>query len=387
MTGTEVLLAYGIKILAGCLYGYIFLHYYEGDDTWMLHSHSLKEKQMLLNDTYRFFWEFTAGTAIRNGHGLIDIVGLYLVDLEYGLQAKSLGIINVLTNGNYYINTVFWNFFIFWGHYWLFKLLASEFPAKRTFYFILIFFFPPVIFWLSGIRSDGLLFVSIALLLFYFYHWLSTYRLPSLIICLIGFTGVLIFRPPVAALLIPGLISWWLARRIPRKQILTFVSVYFVAAIIFFLSTILSSYNIPALVVQRQHAFLRLKGSALPLDTLQPTLKSFMAILPQSIINTFVRPFLWEAKGLLQVMASLELSFFLGMAIFISLNRAPQWKRIISNPVILFLFFFGLSLYVFIGYTIPFPGAIVRYKIVGELFLMAALITLSKRDWFEKKLN
>src|SRR5688500_9641953 len=78
MTKAEVLIAFGIKVLAACLYGYIFLHYYGGDDTWKLHASSLKEKEMLLDDPYRFFWEFTPITAIRNGDTFIQIVGFYL---------------------------------------------------------------------------------------------------------------------------------------------------------------------------------------------------------------------------------------------------------------------------------------------------------------------
>ncbi len=52
---------------------------------------------------------------------------------------------------------VFFSFFTFWGHYWLFTLLTGLFPQKRRVLLLLIFFFPPVVFWLSGIRADGLI--------------------------------------------------------------------------------------------------------------------------------------------------------------------------------------------------------------------------------------
>src|SRR5687767_3082870 len=72
MTGPEVLLAFGAKVLGGAVYGYIFLQYYGGDDTWNLHEASLREKEMLLDDPYQFFWEFGPGTAIKNGHNLLE---------------------------------------------------------------------------------------------------------------------------------------------------------------------------------------------------------------------------------------------------------------------------------------------------------------------------
>lgn len=372
MTWAEVILAYGIKVILGCLYGYIFMHYYGGSDTWVLHANSIAEKQMLLNDPLQFFWEFTPGTAIKNGSGIIDIAGFYIRDLEYCVQAKTLGIFNLISNGNYYVNVVFWNLLLFWGHYWLFKLLTQQFPSKRKFYFVIVYLFLPAVFWLSGIRSDGLMFFSLSLLLLYFYKWLSTPRLSFLFYWIVGFIGVVIIRPPVAALLIPALISWWLCMRFAKRSLLCFSIVYFLAGMIFFGSTALSSSGFPGMVAQRQQEFMDLKGSAFQLDTLQPTLKSFISVLPQATANTFLRPHIFEARGALQVMAASEVIFFWLVFLFFLFKHDQRWQIIITKPFVLALLFFSVSLYLFIGYTIPFPGAIVRYKIIPELFLLAA---------------
>ena len=376
MTKAEVLFTFGAKVLASCLYGYIFLRYYGGDDTWQLHFNSLRESEMLLNDPYRFFSEFGPATAIRKGHNFVQVVGFYLNDLEYCLQAKTLGIINIISWGNYYINTVFWNFVVFWGHYWLFQLLVTEFPSKRNLYLLLIFFFPPAVFWLSGIRADAILFLSFALCLLYFNRWLFRGRWYNFLVSLLGFTGVLIFRSPVAALLIPALLGWWLATRIRGKPVLLFITVYLLSAIVFFGSSFITSFDLPLLVVQRQLEFLQLKGTSFRLETLQPTLKSFALVLPQAIVNTFIRPYLWEAKGLLQLMAAAEIVFFWGLLILAFLYRDPNWRSDLCRPLILCLVFWCTSLYIFIGYTIPFPGAIVRYKIIAELCILSAFVAV-----------
>jgi hypothetical protein len=304
MTLAEVMLAFVLKVIAGCLYGYVFLHYYGGSDTWLLHANSLKEKKMLLQDPFQFFWEFTPGTAIKNGTDLLSTIGFYLSDLEYCLQAKMLGIFNLITNDNYYINVVFWNFIIVWGHYWLFSLLVKHFPSKRRLYFLLIFLFPPALFWLSGLRSDGLILFFLSLLLLHFHGWLSTRRLASLLISIVGLLGVLIMRPPFAALLIPALISWWLSTYVVRKPLLCFLVVYSFAVIVFFGSSLYSSHGFPEIVVQRQQQFMQLKGTAFHLDSLQPNLKSFVGIFPQAATHTFLRPHPFEAKGILQQAAA-----------------------------------------------------------------------------------
>ena len=51
----EAALAFIIKIAAGCLYGYFFLHYYGGDDTWLYHNEALKELALLKQDPLHFF--------------------------------------------------------------------------------------------------------------------------------------------------------------------------------------------------------------------------------------------------------------------------------------------------------------------------------------------
>lgn len=376
MTKTEVLFAFGAKVLGSCLYGYIFLRYYGGDDTWQLHLNSLRESEMLLNDPYRFFSEFGPATAIKKGDNFVQVVGFYLNDLEYCLQAKTLAIINIISRGNYYINTVFWNFVFFWGHYWLFQLLVTEFPSRRNLYLLLIFFFPPTVFWLSGIRADAMLFLSFALCVLYFNRWLLGGRLSNFLISLLGFAGVLIFRSPVAALLIPALLGWWLARQLRVKPVLAFISVYLLSAMVFFGSSFITSYDLPSIVAQRQLEFLQLKGSSFRLDTLHPTLKSFALVLPQAVVNTFTRPYPWEASGLLQGMAAADIVFFWGLLVLALFYRDRKWKSALCQPLILCLVFWSTSLYIFIGYTIPFAGAIVRYKIIAELCLLSAFVAM-----------
>ena len=85
----------------------------------------------------------------------------------------------------------------FFGHYWLFRLLSELFPLKKKVYFLIIFFFLPAVFWLSGIRVDGLLFFFLSVYLYYiagrhnsnFKRWLFV---------AIGFSGIVICRPQVA---------------------------------------------------------------------------------------------------------------------------------------------------------------------------------------------
>jgi len=86
------------------------------------------------------------------------------------------------------------------------------------------------------------------------------------------------------------------------------------------------------------------------------------------MVNTFFRPYAWESKGVLQLISSLEVIAFWLLVLFYFVRG--EKKRDLVQPMFLTFLFFGITLYLFIGYTVPFPGAIVRYKTIGELLMI-----------------
>jgi hypothetical protein len=74
------------------------------------------------------------------------------------------------------------------------------------------------------------------------------------------------------------------------------------------------------------------------------------------------------------------------MVIISIIKKDIYWKDLLCKPLILFSLSFGITLYIFIGYTIPFPGAIVRYKAIPELLLLAVPVICT--NWaFAPKIN
>src|SRR5882762_10490418 len=172
----------GVKIIAGCLYGYVYRKYYHGDDTWALNHDALVQYQRLLHEPGLFFGDlFSKDPLAAPGLYFQDVL-TYAERLEYAVITKMMAPFNLVSQGNYYINTVFFSFLSFWGAYLLYKTLIcvnfSEYlptprpirpPSRSPFALIRIthsplfalqlalFAFLPVVFWLSGIRGEGLL--------------------------------------------------------------------------------------------------------------------------------------------------------------------------------------------------------------------------------------
>jgi hypothetical protein len=388
LTVTELSLAFLFKVGLGCLYGYIYLHYYNGDDTWNFHKDSLTDLYKLKHETRHYFTELLpaetfAGAGGTFWHGF----SAYLHTLENDSIIKILSIADIFTGSNYYINVVFFNFILFWGHYWLFSFFVKEFPDKRKPLLLLIFFFPPLVFWLSGIRGDGLVLFFLALLLVHFRRWLYEHKNWSLLYCIFGIAGIIIYRSQVVLLLIPALLAWFISVKFNRKPLAVFLWVYAISGLVFFASAWVSpARNLPGVIVDRQQGFLKLHGTRFQLDSLQPTVTSFVRVLPQALSHTFIRPYFWEAKGALQIMTAAEILVCWLLVLLAIIKRDIHSKRTLHKPLILFCLAVGLTLYIFIGYVIPFPGAIVRYKAIPELLMLSVAVICT--NWsFAREIN
>lgn len=374
-------MAFGVKVLAGMAYGYIFLHYFGGDDTWYFHQQGLYEKNLLLTNPRSFFSDFNPALPfLRNDTFSAGFRNL-LSDWEYFLLLKPFAFINMLSGGNYFINIVFFSFITFWGHYWFFELLVKIFPDQRRTWFLLVFFFPPVVFWLSGLRGDPLLFFFISLTLNKGYDWMKTSRKRSLVWALVGLAGAFVMRDPVAILLCPALLCVFLTVKYRVKPWKVWVPVYAIGIVFFFATAWLSpSKSLPQMIVNKQTEFFALKGNTIfKLDTLQPGVASFAAVFPQAVTNTFFKPMPWEAKGPLQLIAALDILFFWTLVLIACFRDRESWRIRFSHPLLLLLVVFSVGAYIFTGYTVPFPGAIVRYKIIPELFFFTWILYTNRK--------
>ncbi len=362
-----------VKVLLGLIYGYVFLHFYNGDDTWKLFRSSLLETDLLLNKPGQFFTnEFSPHNALVTGKTIVEVLGVYLDDLQYVLLVKTMAVFNLVTGGNYYVNVVLLNAIFFFGHYWLYRLMTELFPEKKALYFILLFLFLPAVFWLSGIRVDGMLFFFTGMYLFHLFT--KTKRgAARLVPVIIGFIGVFICRPEIGILLILVTVAWYLAER-TGKILLSFGGLYLTGIVLFFLPGL----NISASVAQKQHAFLMLKGTKFGIGNLDPSPASYIRSFPRAAANIFFRPLPWEAEGVLQFLASAEIAAFWIIIVACVVFRHPLWKNRLQTPALLALVILGISTYVFISYIVPFPGAYVRYKAIPELLILCSLASISR---------
>ena len=366
---------FAFKVALGCAYGYIFLQYYAGDDPWKFYLDSLPQYQRLIDHPIAFFADLSPRSSFEKADNFVQGWSSYLKELEYLLMVKFLAICDLFSRKNYYIDILFFDFLVFLGPVLLYKLLIASFPAKTGPLLICVFLIPSITFWISGIRAEGLLLLFLSLILYYANQWLKHRQFLSLCWILAGLGGALIFRGQFLLAFLPALLGWLLSYKKPQRSAYFFAAVYLVCLILFCGSLLLSTENnLASPLIQRQKEFLDLHGNTrLPLDPLQPSISSFIHGFPQAFSNVFFRPFVWEAKGILQVATAVELMGIGLLLLLVILFPEKDLRQVWLNPLVLLLLSFGLSQILLIGYVVPFPGAIVRYKAIPELFLVISM--------------
>ncbi|MBZ5855645.1 hypothetical protein [Flavihumibacter profundi] len=367
----RVLIAMMAKIFAGSAYGFLYLHFYGGDDTWMINGDSLLEMDKLINRPGHFFEDIDLIRLVGQ-NGLHKGLRLFQEKLELALMIKPLAIANLWSKGNYYINVVFFSAITFWGHFWLYQVISKHRPYLANVLFLIIFLYPPILFWLSGIRSDGLLFLFFSMSLWQFDRWLIKQNRITALGFLLGWLGMSIIRPPFAALFIPAYAAWWLAEGKKWNPKKAFGLVYAIAILFFFITTIFPApFNLPETVAHRQAEFFVLHGrTRVAIDTLNAKPISFIKALPGAIDNTVFRPYPWQATGILQYLMVIQNIFLICLFLAILFKYYSDKKSIPPESIFRAILAISISTYLSIGYTIPFPGALVRYRAIPELCLL-----------------
>ncbi|MFC4233123.1 hypothetical protein ACFOW1_14570 [Parasediminibacterium paludis] len=383
-----------IKLILGCIYGYLFLKFYNGDDTWLYHRQSLQEYQTLSHHPWQFIKAlFSHSYDKSQAITFFDTTNNYWKDLQYNILIKLLAVFNILSSGNYYINVLFFNLLTFWGHYFFYKLFINYFPQKRATAFVIIFLFLPFIFWESGIRKDGLAFIGLSGCLFYFVEYSEHKRIDHLVKAALYFALLVLVRNFVALSLIPVLLAFWSCKYF-KAQALYIFSIYTLSfAALFFLSSLgPNAFNLPQKMAERQEAFQHLEGgSYMFVPQLVGTFSSYTNVLPYAINHTFFRPYITEGKSPLLLFAAVETAFIL-IVIIAALVQIKKLKTITKHPLLMLLLFLALINYLMIGYTVPFAGAIVRYRIFFEVMLLLPMFIIcdshnTLENWLNKRLH
>lgn len=373
------------KVLAGIAYAkfYTLPKYYAGSDTWRFYKYSLTETKWLLQSPVAFIKDLFTDYYSKSGN-LFSGQNSYWNDLKSNVVIKLIAVINVFTNNSYYADIIFFNFLFLFGLVALFRVFYQVYPEKKWFIIAGIFLLPGTLFWCSGIHKDGLILSATGVVIYIFYKGLkSRFTAAQILAILLCLLIIFSLRNYVFFALLPSLFAWVLCEKHKQKNLTVFAAAYILVllfCIIVFL--VFPSINMLLFITNKQHEFLLLEGgSRVNLPSLQPMLTSFISFIPYALDMAFLRPHINEFKNISYLPAIVENLLFLLLIILSIFNYT---KKVKSEPVILFLFFFSVSIMLLIGYTIPFTGATVRYRSLFLPLLITPLLCINHFIFLKK---
>lgn len=370
---------FSLKIIAGLAYAWFYLQpaYYATSDTWHFFELSKAETDWLFKDPLAFFQDIFRYGYEQSGNLFLD-KDSYWNDLKSNVIIKLLAVCNVFTFKNYFADIVFFNFLFFFGPVALYRLVKQLLPMNKLLLVAFVFGIPSFLFWCGGIHKDGLVFLCIALISFHFYRQVLNRRIDwgPVLISIVCFILLFALRNFMALLLVPALIVWLLCSLYPSRARLIPIIIYGVGISLFFASAQISPRtNLPQYIIQKQAEFKALSGnSVIKTPPLEDNVRSFIHFLPTAIDIAFFRPHVTEIRNRSYIPAVGEV-ILLWCLIIVSFFSTKAEKQLpIERGFTMFCLCFSLSFLLIAGYTIPFSGAIVRYRAVILPFVFVPVL-------------
>ena len=317
-------------------------------------------------------------------------------DFPHGLFNDNQTIIRVnaifdlFSFGYYHIHTVFMCFISLIGLTALYKAFVPFLQKHKLLLLIGIFLIPSVLFWGSGVLKEGVVIFSMGLLIWSLFKVLEKPNVKHLSVLICSILMLLFIKVYVIIALAPGIIGFILLTKKNRWNPLV---VYLSIAITGSLISLAVHNKIPQVdIITKLHFknidFIKMSerttsNSAFYLKRLNNNPIEFVKMIPSALTNTTFRPFIWESKSTMMLINSLEniMLFLFGILCLLFSKKSAN----IDFKLVGFCLTFIIILYLFIGWTTPISGAIVRYKIPAwPFFMILSLLILDEQKLYSK---
>ena len=373
-----LLLLFSLRVAMSLVTCYFNLYFFPVSDSLAFHNGGLIEYELLFTNPHEYLVNIFRDSHQNDYGGFLDVTKSYWNDTKGNFMYKMLSVFDIFSRKNFVINTLFFNFLVFFGPVALFKVFIKIFPASFYAIIVCIFLLPSALFFSSMIHRDGLILLSISMVIYHFYFLKFEWK--RIVAIALFMSAILILRNYVIIALVPAITAWLISRNKPKYRFLVFAGVYLISAILFFGSGYISQkLNLPKYVSERQLAFIKISklgSSTIPMLPLKPNLKSFVTNAPQAIDHSLMRPYITEAKSFVYIPFIIE-NMLVGILLLLFIFFRKKIRPV--DGIVYLCFFFTASIFLITGYTVPIIGAIVRYRSIYLILLLLPIICYI--DW------
>jgi hypothetical protein len=375
----------------------IYQFYYGGGDTYNYYKYA-NIVNSSLSESFITWIKLIFRVSVDDDYRLYP----YASQIEFYHDAASYAIVSIsailgLFTYNTYIPTgLLFAYLSFTGIWAMFKTFTGFYPRLSKYLAIAFLFVPSVFVWGSSVFKDTVCMFGLGWMTYTTFRIFVNrdFSLINLFILGLSFYLVAVIKIYILLAFLPSLALWLLltySYRIRNSGIRFFVKIAALSTVFigFVLISAQFSKELNKYSVDRLAQTLETtrnwiiyssgdEGSVYDIGEFEPTLTGIITKFPAGVTVTLYRPFLWEVKKIIQLLSSIEGLVFLvaTIMVFWRIGFFKTFKKIFSNPNLIFFFAFSMIFAFSVGISSGNFGALSRYKIPCLPFFAALLIIL-----------
>ena len=387
----------GVKIVGAVAVGLIYQFYYGGGDTFnYYHDVSFVWEAFLESPLSAFKLIFGPNTYQPDTFDYASQMWFFRDPHSYGV-VRFAGFFSLFSFNVYTVIACLFAVMSFSGLWVLYLTFYSLYPYLHKQLAWAVLFIPSVFFWGSGLLKDTITLAAVGWATFAVYKLFFRRERTFLFSVILILSCWLIYSIKIYILLcfLPSVILWIFLTRVKKVQSMAFKFVLtplvlLIAAGLGYLAILkigedshrysLDKLSYTAETTARWLTYLgeNQGGSVYSLGDFDYSPAGMLKKLPLAINVTLFRPYLWETRNPVMLLSALESFAALVLTLYVFYKRGVMntFRRIGSNPFLVFCLLFSLSFAFAVGIVTYNFGSLVRYKIPMLPFYAAALVVL-----------
>lgn len=389
------------KIAGGFLVCLIYIFYYGGGDTIGYFMSGKLVAQMGFVNQETFF-------SVLSGHltnlNMMHFIENDLCCPDYYRDPQSFTVVRfaspiiILSGFSFFIATFIFAFLSYGGIWRLFMLFNELYPRMEKKLSVAILFMPSLLFWGSAILKDTITFSAACWVTYCIYQVFikKEKRVKHFIYLVIASWIIISIKPYIFVALLPGASIWILYNRITNVKstfirllispLIIGIGLFASSSLLGALSGSLGSFGsvdkaINKAIVTKNDLTRDAYGeNSFDIGEIDGSAGSILSKFPVALMAGLYRPFLWDVRNPVMAISALEnsLLIFLTLRVFFRLGPIRVFRKIFSEPLLIFSFVFAIFFSFSVGLSTSNFGALVRYKIPSIPFFMSLLMILDE---------
>lgn len=387
------------KVAGGLGFGIIYIFYYKGGDTIGYFSSAYAYCELFWYNfgdfLHAYFGPVKQETLSVFSQKTGEPLGYMFFNRQTRTVFKLIVPLMLFTGKSYFITGLLMSVITYSGVWSLYRMTVRYFPGINGKLAIAILFMPSVVFWGSGISKDSLTLAGTCFFLSSTGSLIDRRPgvLQHVILLAISAGLIVLIKPYILLILLPGTILWITFRRISliRNALIRYSVVPFSYLIIIggsygalsLLGGSLGKFSIDkaletAAITQRDLKQDYYQGNSFDIGEFEPTPLGVAGKAVPAIIAGLYRPFIWESRNVVMWISALENTLVLSLTLLIifRLNPFRAYQVVSGHPFLLCGFIFSLLFAFMIGLTTSNFGALVRFRIPLVPLYMTVLMVL-----------